>query len=360
MGACMSNTEDDYGASPSPLEEKIISRLSSNSSQSLSSNGQQDQRKQLLEKRRKALAMVRKQRTDELQAKFDAGLFDAATLKQLKSIERNRKLMLNIHSGSASKLPTMTPEITGLSANSSPVTKGDDMILPHIATDISMVASFEASVLKPGGIAGEASIAVDAPQAADDHHAAGGSDDVAMTNDSFQTPSVFDKSPQPDLLELPPIPTEDNGEDPNAVPDSLSSSDRPSLAPTQPSESVEQRALQLHRTPILVPSPRNKNRKLVKSDSNPFTDDSKPGRRVRFCLPNDVPDGGESTTNTPPELELPSSASINSNTQVISVPAAVSKLNRHRSSSGTVLVRESRRQSLQDLLLEDEPQKGHL
>jgi hypothetical protein len=335
MGTCMSRTEDDDGASPSPLEEKIISRLSSNnSSQSLSSNGTVEQRKQQLEQRRKALALVRKQRTDELQAKFEAGLFDEATLKQLKSIERHRKLMLNIHSGSASKQPSTTTLLDAAASGLSPAVQGHDLILPHIVTDLSIVASFEASVLKHA----ESSVMLAPPTA----------DMSATYNESFQ---AMTKTSSHELMEPPPILIEGHVDDPNAVPDSLSCSDSDSIAPTLPSESVEQRALQFHRTPVLVA--KSSSRKLPKSESNPFTDDGdgKVGRRVRFCMPECDGSGVPPDLNLP-DLSLPSPATSEENgTHIILVP--LSKLNRHRSSSGTVLVRESRRKSLEDLLIAD-------
>jgi hypothetical protein len=338
MGTCLSRTEDDDGASPSPLEEKIISRLSSNNStQSLSSNGTLEQRKQQLEQKRKALALVRKQRTDELQAKFEAGLFDEVTLKQLKSIERHRKLMLNIHSGSASKQPTTTTLLDAAASGLSPAVQGHDLILPHIVTDLSIVASFEASVLKHG----ESSVMLGHPP--DDT-----ADMSATYNESFQ---AMAKTSSHELMEPPPILIEGHVDDPNAVPDSLSSSDSDSIAPTLPSESVEQRALQFHRTPVLAA--RSSSRKLPKSESNPFTDDGdgKVGRRVRFCMPECDASGVPPDLNLP-DLNLPSPATSEENgTHIISVP--LSKLNRHRSSSGTVLVRESRRKSLEDLLIAD-------
>ncbi|CUE70030.1 Hypothetical protein, putative [Bodo saltans] len=99
MGSCISCRERDQGASPSPLESQVTKRLSISSSND-------ERRRQKADKTKQALAQLRVQRADELEAKYAAGLIDEATYVQLKPIESRRRLTLKLSHSSLTPHPS--------------------------------------------------------------------------------------------------------------------------------------------------------------------------------------------------------------------------------------------------------------
>jgi hypothetical protein len=235
MGSCLSSNDgDDEGTSPSPLEGLILRR------HSVSSDAR---RGQLYEKTQRALAVLRQQRADELDAKYETGLLEESTYHQLKSIVSRRRLTLTKMSAGSLKPPVPAvpwgeaPRLDATTKSDLSVDDSFDSGTVHHVTSIDMTAvmSFDASPTDNGT--------------------------------TMQSDLLFKVSDSRDWEMPPRLSTSTMDVVPGSIPDCDNESDAVPLAVNR-----------LHRSSIHTSSHRRRSSHTMKISAG--------SQRVQFCLPN--------------------------------------------------------------------------
>jgi hypothetical protein len=229
-----SNDGDDEGTSPSPLEGLILRK------HSVSSDTRHEQ---LYEKTQRALAVLRQQRADELDAKYETGLLDESTYHQLKSIVSRRRLTLTKMSAGSLKPPV--PAVPW---------GGAPQLDATTKSDLSVDNSFDS-----GTVHNDTSIDMTAVTAFDATPSENGA--------TMQSDLLFKVSDSRDWEMPPPLSTSRTDAVPGSIPDCYDESDAVPLAVNRP-----------HRSSMYTSSHRRGSSHTIQSNAG--------SQRVQFCLPN--------------------------------------------------------------------------